>query len=365
MRLNSALVSDRRPLGIKVTIAAILGALIAAPAIAHVVLDAPNGGEILEPGSVFTIVWHDSVYHGPANYDLWYSTTGQDGPWIVIVANITPGGPMSSYDYEWTVPDTPSDHVRVRVQQDNSDTDYVDISDMDLAIGIQPTASRVFIPSAAHVAGAGGSFFVTTVDVHNPGSSTAVLRFEWLPRNTDNSVPVQSADYELAAGETMRFPSFLEDVFGLTNAVGAAAVLSDTQGLKVMSRTFNQTADGTFGQSLPGVSEHGLIPATTRALILFLTEDGEFRSNLGLVNGVGSPITIRWELFASDGSSLATGSTDLPPWGNKQLNRVLADFAPIAAAYAHVWTTTPGGAFTCYGSVLDELTSDPTTVPPQ
>jgi hypothetical protein len=44
---------------------------------------------------------------------------------------------------------------------------------------------------------------------------------------------------------------------------------------------------------------------------------------------------------------------------------VLRDFAPIEAAYAHVWTMTTGGAFTCYGSVLDEISSDPTTVLPQ
>lgn len=40
--------------------------LAAAPAVAHVALDAPNGGEILEPGSTFTITWHDSVCHGAA-----------------------------------------------------------------------------------------------------------------------------------------------------------------------------------------------------------------------------------------------------------------------------------------------------------
>ena len=110
------------------------------------------------------------------------------------------------------------------------------------------------------------------------------------------------------------------------------------------------------------VSEHEMITADTRALILFLTETIQFRSNLGLVNGVDMPITVRWELFSSEGSSLATGSTLLPPWGNKQLNQVLGDFVPIDAAYAHVWTTTPGGAFTCYGSVLDNQTSDPTTI---
>ena len=350
----------------KVAIAVILGALIAGPAAAHVRLDAPNGGETLEAGSAYTIVWHDSVYHGTANYDLWYSVTGPDGPWIVIERNLDFGGELPSYSYDWTVPDEPSDAVRVRVRQDNDvGLDYLDISDEDLAITGSQAVSRVLVPAAARVAGSGGSFFVTTVDVHNPGDSAATLHFEWLPRNTDNGSPLQSAEYSLGPGETLRFADFLDQVFGLTDGAGAAAVVSDTDALKVMSRTFNQTPDGTFGQSLPGVPEPGLIPVDVSVVVLFLTENGELRSNLGLVNGVASPITVEWELFASDGSSLATGSTNLPPWGNRQLNRVLEDFAPIEAASAVVWTSTPGGAFTCYGSVLDELTSDPTTVLPQ
>ncbi len=557
-----------------VALAMLLTALVAAaPAVAHVALDAPNGGETLEVGSVHTIQWHDSVTHGPANYDLWYSATGEGGPWIEIAADLFPDEPMSSYSYEWTIPDTPSGRVRVRVRQDNSDTDYEDISDGDLTItestggnevvldaahdatlyegdgsvangsgsyfftgatesqagaaerralvafdigsavppgsritevtlelnmsrtisgnqtvnlhsvleswgegpsdptgqegggaaaedgdttwvhrtypsnmwssdggaytastsgsaliggtgpyafdstsvmvadvqgwlddpssnhgwalvipspptgsakrfdsrengnsanrprlrinyegGAMPVASRVFIPAVAQAAGANGSFFITTVDVHNRGSSTATVNFEWLPRNTDNTTPIMSNDYTLEPGETRRFGEFLDEVFGLSDVVGAASVVSGTDGIEVMSRTFNQGAEGTFGQSLPGVSEREMIFVDTRALILFLTENAALRSNLGLVNGVDMPITVRWELFASDGSSLGTGSTTLPPWGNKQLNRVLEDFAPIEAAYAHVWTTTPDGAFTCYGSVLDNQTSDPTTI---
>lgn len=576
MSIKSTSLRDRCQIKRALVVIMIFVTMAAAPAVAHVALDAPNGGEILEPDSVVSIVWHDEVYHGPANYDLWYSTTGSEGPWIEIVADITPGSQMPSYSYDWVVPNTPSDQVRVRVRQENEGTDYVDVSDSDIIIagesdgnvvvlepagdatlyegdgtlangagsylftgategqndalerrallvfdiessvpvgatitmasldltmsrtvsgpqtvelrrvgeswgegpsdptgqegggaaaengdatwlhrtfsdnfwgteggsfagsasgsaeiddtgpytfestsgmvsdvqswlddpennhgwalvipsppegsakrfnsrenssassrpqlmieyegGSVPITSRVFIPAAAHVSGAGGSFFVTTVDVHNPGSATASFSFEWLPRNTDNSTPVESAEYSLAAGETRRFHSFLEDVFGITNAAGASAVRSDTEGLEVMSRTFNQTADGTFGQSLTGIPEGELIQTGRRALVLFLTEDGTFRSNLGLVNGVSQTITVRWEFFASDGSLLGTGSIALPPWGNRQLNRVLADFAPIEAAYAHIWTNTAGGAFTCYGSVLDELTSDPTTVPPR
>jgi len=543
-----------------------------APASAHVTLDAPNGGETLDPGSVFTIVWHDTITHGPANYDLWYSTTGENGPWIEIIADLTPPG----NNYDWAVPNTPSAQVRVRVTQDNEGPDYDDVSDADLTIsgptggtvvvvdaaqdatlyegdgslangsgnylftgataaqsggaerraliafdiesaipigatitevsleldmsrtiagdhmvelrgvleswgegpsdpggqegggaaaldgdttwvhrtypsnmwatlggsfaatasastsiggtgpytfdstaemvadvqswldapagnygwalvmpsptvgsakrfnssenaspatrpqlrvtyegGETPSVSRVFIPAAARAAGAGGSFFVTTADVHNPGRSTAMINLAWLPRNTDNSDPLQSAEIALGPGETVRYDDLLLDVFGLSDGVGAAAVLADTDDIVVMTRTFNQSTDGTFGQSLPGVAEGDLIPADTRVLVLFLSENGELRSNLGLVNGIDSPITVEWELFASNGSSLGTGVTNLGPWGNKQLNRVLSDFAPIEAAYAHVWTTTSGGAFTCYGSVLDEISSDPTTVLPQ
>ena len=640
------------------TCVALFLVLSAGPAFAHVALDAPSGGETLEAGSAFAIEWHDVVVHGPANYDLSYSTTGPDGPWVSIVDNLTPeAGP---YFYDWTVPDTPSDRVRVRVIQDNDAMDYTDVSEADLAIvkaaaaetvvleavqdgtlyegdgslangaGIylfagrtesqngaaerrtllafqiagsipegstitavslelmmsrttagpqtvdlhrvfegwgegpsdadgqegggapaeagdatwlhrvfpgtvwgtvggsfsaSPSATReidgtgsytysgssamaadvqswldapssnygwalvmpsaptgsakrfnsrensvassrprltisyetllvaptadfsfspssprvgdgvvfadqstgsptawlwdfgdggssdekdpthvfsaagaftvsltasnnsgsdttsttitvlpedaqelgelVLVPAAANAEGSGGSFFVTTVDVHNAGSASAAFRFLWLPRDTDNSLPRESALFRLEPGEAQRFHNLLADVYGVADAVGAAAVLSDSEDLQVMSRTFNQTANGTFGQSFPGVAARDLIPAGTRARVLFLTENGAFRSNLGLVNGVPSPITVQWELFAADGSSLGTGARELPAWGNLQLNRVLTDFAPIEAAYADVWTTTTGGAFTCYGSVLDENSSDPTTVLPR
>jgi hypothetical protein len=44
---------------------------------------------------------------------------------------------------------------------------------------------------------------------------------------------------------------------------------------------------------------------------------------------------------------------------------VFGDGADVEAAYVDVWSETAGGLFTCYGSVLDNITSDPTTVLPQ
>jgi PKD repeat protein len=223
----------------------------------------------------------------------------------------------------------------------------------------------VFVPAAANAAGVGTSFFVTDLDVNNAGAATLTYRFLWLPRNTDNGVPEQSALFTIEPGVSVRYENVLADVFGLSEVVGALAIASDGDGLRAMSRTFNQSDSGTYGQSLPGVAAADLVAAGQRVRVLFMTENAAFRSNLGLLNGVDNPIAVRWELFAADGSSLRTGETALGAWGNTQLNRVFGDFAPIEAAYADVWTETAGATFTCYGSVLDAATSDPTTVLPQ
>jgi hypothetical protein len=74
---------------------------------------------------------------------------------------------------------------------------------------------------------------------------------------------------------------------------------------------------------------------------------------------------VNWERFGPDGMMIDDGSAELPAWGNIQINGVFGDQAPVAGAYIDVWTDTPGGAFMAYGSVLDNLTSDPTTVLPQ
>jgi hypothetical protein len=112
---------------------------------AHVALDFPNGGEMLEAGSVAQIVWHDAVTHGPATYDLWYSISGPAGPWIVIDSGLPRSG-LANTTYAWVVPDTSSDQVRIQVLQNNSEgQDYSDVTDSDLAIVSAATILQVVL----------------------------------------------------------------------------------------------------------------------------------------------------------------------------------------------------------------------------
>lgn len=103
---------------------------------AHVTLDSPNGGETLDVGSLFSIEWHPTVQHDPANWDLWYSTTSSNGPWEVISENLPVGDPSvgSQHLYDWLVPDLGNTDAWVRVRQDNSGQDYFDVSDASFSI---------------------------------------------------------------------------------------------------------------------------------------------------------------------------------------------------------------------------------------
>lgn len=117
-------------------------ALLSTPALAHVVLDAPNGGEAFRVGSLVTIQWHVAISHPVQNWDLWYSTTGIGGPFVSIATDLPAGSNQvgSVHTFDWKVPDTSSTDVYVRVRMDTGGTDYYDVSDSALAIVDQAQA---------------------------------------------------------------------------------------------------------------------------------------------------------------------------------------------------------------------------------
>jgi hypothetical protein len=225
-----------------------------------------------------------------------------------------------------------------------------------------------FVAAAALAAGAENSFFQTDVDLNNAGDMMSTYSFLWLPRGEDNSTPTASDSFTLEAGASVRYENVLSEVFGAEpNAVGALALSSDGGNVLVMSRTYNippAKVAGTFGQGLEGIPAERLLMTGDTGRIIFLSENDDFRANVGCVNGIGTPITIDITSYDSDGEMLEEQTMDLAGWSNNQVNQILGDFSPVNG-YVDVSSDTEGAAFYCYGSVLDNETSDPTTIPPQ
>ncbi|HOC42782.1 MAG TPA: hypothetical protein PKJ99_07145 [Thermoanaerobaculales bacterium] len=232
-----------------------------------------------------------------------------------------------------------------------------------------PSADTSFVPAAALAAGLEGAFFSTDVDLNNVGSTDITYRLAWLPRGEDNSEAVHSEPFSLAPGASVRYANVLDEVFGLEpDQVGALAVEASGIDLLAMSRTYNLPSAkvaGTFGQELPGIPADKMIVSGVKKRIIFMNENDDVRANVGCQNGVEQTVRVFIELFNSAGESLETKTMDLAPWSNNQITRVFRNYSPVEAGYVDVWTTTEGASIYCYGSVLDNLTSDPTTVLPQ
>jgi PKD repeat protein len=235
----------------------------------------------------------------------------------------------------------------------------------DVEVGLEPELDELYlVAAAANAAGAAGSFFVTDLEVNNAGTEAMSYQLWWLPRDADNSIPAESEVFTLAAGASVRYENVLGEVFAAVDAVGALAVATDSADAVVMSRTFNRSDDGTFGQGLPGIPSDQLIASGQVERIIFMSENDDIRANLGCVNGLDTPVRIDIELYDGAGAMLETRAMDLAPYSNSQVNRIFRSHAPVNG-YVDVSTRTAGAAFTCYGSVLDNSTSDPTTVLPQ
>lgn len=109
---------------------------------AHVALDGPNGGESFTSGQPVAIGYNPEIAHSDTiRYQLAYSLTGEEGPWISI-DDFIPVDPDRNFDgapntYLWTAPNLNTDSARIRVFQDNPDAnDYFDVSDAPFSIAL-------------------------------------------------------------------------------------------------------------------------------------------------------------------------------------------------------------------------------------
>jgi len=169
---------------------------------------------MLEAGSVAQIVWHDSVNHGPATYDLWYSISGREGPWIVIASGLE-GSESENTTYDWVVPDTPSDEVRLRVFQNNSeDEDYSDTSDADLAIVNASAVLQVVLEAerdatiyedgdGTNANGSGSYLFTGRSDSQNDSAERRALLAFPIARDIPEGSTITSVSLDLTVSRTI------------------------------------------------------------------------------------------------------------------------------------------------------------------
>ncbi|MCU0290886.1 MAG: hypothetical protein MUF10_02710 [Thermoanaerobaculaceae bacterium] len=314
-------------------------------------------------GASYTVTWTATSPSG--TYEIDEATNSS----FTGSSRATVSGTSRSYSHAVAGATTYYYRVRATVSCGGGLTSPWSGSDQTQVTPSGPSASAaVYVPGAAALGGSGGTNWRTDLEVHNPGAIQATYEIALLKRDQDNPNPLK-ATFPLEAGHSMRYGNVLTNLFGYSGA--ATLRVSPTAGqVMVTSRTYDDQTIKTYGQFVAGRPAAQAIEFGGAARLILLSQSSSlatgFRTNIGLVNVTGLTINVEVKVHYGDGAHIGTKQYPLGPYESIQVNEMIRTdlgVGDVDDAYAIVRTTTSGGAFFAYASVIDNRSKDPIYVP--
>jgi uncharacterized repeat protein (TIGR01451 family) len=226
-------------------------------------------------------------------------------------------------------------------------------------------ASRYVLPGVADLNN-GIANWQTDVRLFNPSANIVKATLTFYSQN--GGTP-QSKDVLLAPNQVQTFDAALHNFFGLTNDGGALHISTTaTTPLVATARTYNQTANGTYGQFIPAVTANDAAALGTRPLqLLQIEESDRYRTNVGFAEVTGKGATVEVTAIPSDSKVAASTQINLAPNQFIQFPQLLKSMglSNMYNARVTVKVISGQGRVTAYASVIDSKTNDPTFVPAQ
>ncbi len=240
--------------------------------------------------------------------------------------------------------------------------------------------NTVLVPAIAHAEGI-NSQFQSDVRITNTSNQPITYQLTYTPSNTDGTQSGKQSSITVDAGETKALNDIVKNWYG-SGTLGEAGIgtleirplnYAGKTGVNVSfatvaaSRTYNTTANGTFGQYIPAIPLIDFLAKSDVSKISLqqVAQSTAYRTNLGFVEGAGQPVDFVATLLDDKNNAIATRSYSLKPFEYQQIS--LPGFFPGAAVTdgrIEVKVTSDSGRLTAYASVLDNITSDPLLVFP-
>jgi hypothetical protein len=179
------------------------------------------------------------------------------------------------------------------------------------------------------------------------------------------------------SGQTIAFDNVAEQEFGIgaMGELGAGALeirpldlsrdIGTAPAIFVSSRTYHQSGDGTIGQSVPAIPATAAIGkplSNNRSAIVLqpIAQNGTFRTNLGLLEVSGQPVSVLIRLFDPLGHQLAASTLDLRPAEHQQINSYpLRHGITLDEGSIELVVSSVTGSIMAYASVVDATSETP------
>ena len=227
--------------------------------------------------------------------------------------------------------------------------------------GSSSSGDNTYYAVIAHTTGSNDSVWKSSLSACNvsDASASVVLTYHY---GSNNRVVRNAVISPYGLAEWTDAPVDLFNVGGKSS--GVVTIESDAQ-LLVAVRTFNSSVDGTFGQSLPGVSSSVSMTSSQFGIISPVRRTFQFRTNIGVINTGNKSCTVTVLFGDTEGWVIGDPITfSLAPGEWKQTNEALkkAGIGRADAAVALVQLNTAGAEVWAYGTVIDNSSGDPTAL---
>jgi formylglycine-generating enzyme required for sulfatase activity len=221
------------------------------------------------------------------------------------------------------------------------------------------TQHTYWVQVASRASGLAGSQWRTDVGINNPNAATANVEVRFHPAG--GGAPLTQTAFVTPLSQ-----SILADVVGQLGGSGNGALeVRADRPVVVTSRTYNASATGTFGQFYAAFTPTQGLSAGKTAIVPHLIENAAFRSNLAFTNMGTGAATLKVELVDGAGGKLTEFTVSVDAGRFRQETQPFKNRAGqtnLARGYARV-TVLSGSGVIISGSVIDQSTNDPTTMP--
>lgn len=229
-----------------------------------------------------------------------------------------------------------------------------------LAVSASAFGGDLWIPIAGTV-----NNFHTDMRIVNPSASKDIeVAVRFLPVDaTDNVARIAGPPVIIAVPR--RSMKVLDDVvsslFQSSNL--GAILLTSPDEFRTTSRIYAQVGASTLGQFCVAL---GPGQASIRGLIMQLESSAAFRTNIGAVNVANATTNVTWSLYDKNNVKVATVQKSLAAYEVMRPTSITALFPNVTADLSDAWVSfQSSNPLFAYGSVIDNLSTDPTFVPHQ
>ncbi|HEX7152387.1 MAG TPA: hypothetical protein VF618_12940 [Thermoanaerobaculia bacterium] len=223
------------------------------------------------------------------------------------------------------------------------------------------SAATIVVPAAGSGPGANNSRWQSELTIHNTGSTQAIVMLTFHEAKSSTSPQALT----IGAKSTVSLDDVVRTRFGKDVATGGILIGvadADLRRLAVNSRTFNESAEGEFGQDIPGVRSTDAATSGDVIVLAAPSSVGATRFNFGVF--AIETTSVRWHLLRADGTVVATKDVTYAAGEHNQYNSGVQTFLGATAQNDDtVHARVLSGRAVFYGSAINQRSNDPTFVP--